>query len=230
MAEKKIITLEHGGFVRVEDVLGSDLTVVNAARVSFGDRSEKLTEKDEKLINYLVKHRHHSPLRHCIVQFHFKAQEFVARQLFKHIVGSDYAFKDTAWNEISLRYVKPQEELWCPTELRKQAPDKKQGSSNELVEDNVILVNECNEFNKQALAFYNKLLDKGVCREQARAFLPVSFFTEWYWTGSLQAIYHLVELRNKPDAQLETRQYAQAIDVLMSELFPVSWRALNETV
>ena len=209
------------------DHMGTDLTVANAARVSFGKTSEmeddpwgppKLKEKDAKLIRYLAKHKHISPFGHCFASFHVKAPVFVARQLVKH--------KFLRWNEISRRYVKDEPEFYQP-KLRAAAKDKKQGSGDPLIlsiqQDEVI-----QQAHIQAVKQYRYLLQTGVCEEQARGILPLSHMTEWYWSGSLDAFADMCNLRCKSDTQAETRQVAQQIDHKMIELFPVSWDALTE--
>lgn len=215
------------GFVSVEDVMGDDASIVNAARVSFGKRIDQIREQDKKLLNYLADHGHTSPFRHCYVRFHIKAPEFVARQWYKHVVGSEYSFKDQPWNEISGRYVQYDMSSWIPDKLRKQSADNKQASIDESVENESTLIEEYKQHVDDAYCFYNKLIESGVCREQARTILPVNFWTEWYWTASLQTIFHFVKLRNDGHAQLEIREYAIAIDDLMLSIFPNGWRALK---
>jgi thymidylate synthase (FAD) len=207
------------------DHMGSDLSVVNAARVSFGKKSEmdtsdvwgppKLKDKDAKLIRYLADHKHISPFGHCFASFHIKAPVFVARQLVKH--------KFLRWNEISRRYVDSEPEFYQPTEWRGRSEDKKQGSEG-VVEVGDVL----EETHGQALVTYQELLNKGVCPEQARMVLPQSMMTEWYWSGSLDAFADMCKLRCKPDTQAETTEVAWEIDCSMVKLFPVSWRALRE--
>jgi len=209
------------------DHMGSDLTVANAARVSFGKTSEmeddpwgppKLKAKDDKLIRYLAKHKHISPFGHCFASFHIKAPVFVARQLVKH--------KFLRWNEISRRYVKDEPEFYQP-KLRAATKDKKQGSGEALIlsiqQDEVI-----RHAHIEAVKQYRYLLQTGVCEEQARGILPLNHMTEWYWSGSLDAFADMCNLRCKPDTQAETRVVAQQIDRKMIELFPVSWDALTE--
>ena len=209
------------------DHMGSDLTVANAARVSFGKTSEmeddpwgppKLKAKDDKLIRYLAKHKHISPFGHCFASFHIKAPVFVARQLVKH--------KFLRWNEISRRYVKDEPEFYQP-KLRAATKDKKQGSGEALIlsiqQDEVI-----RHAHIEAVKQYRYLLQTGVCEEQARGILPLNHMTEWYWSGSLDAFADMWNLRCKPDTQAETRVVAQQIDRKMIELFPVSWDALTE--
>ena len=206
------------------DHMGKDLSVANAARVSFGKKSDldwsdpwsppKLREKDAKLIRYLAKHEHISPFGHCFASFHVKAPVFVARQLVKH--------KFLRWNEISRRYVDSEPELYNPAEWRGRSDDKKQGS------EGVVLGLDIGDINTMCKKTYNRLLSKGVCPEQARMVLPQSMMTEWYWSGSLDAFADMCNLRCKPDTQAETRFVADAISEEMEKLFPVSWEALTK--
>ena len=195
--------------------MGSDLTVVNAARVSFGKKQESFdAEKDSRLIRYLARYRHTSPFGHCFASFHVRAPVFVARQLVKH--------KFLRWNEISRRYVDEEPALYSPDEWRGRSADKKQGSSGK-VRSNANL----HYFNKSALQIYKQLLDEGVCPEQARMVLPQSMMTEWYWSGSLDAFADMCNLRCKPDTQAESREVAELIEDQMMTIFPVSWEALR---
>ena len=196
------------------DHMGSDLSVVNAARVSFGKHSGKYTEEqNNKLIRYLAKHKHISPFGHAFASFHVKAPVFVARQLVKH--------KFLRWNEISRRYVDDEPEFYTPEVWRGRSADKKQGS------EGVVDVGEWGDTNWACLIAYNDLLKQGVAPEQARMVLPQSTMTEWYWSGSLDAFADMCNLRCKPDTQYESRVVAEAIDDKMAELFPVSWEALR---
>ena len=206
--------------------MGDDLDVVDAARVSFGKKSEwdyeesdaysfkqHLKTKDRKLIQYLAKHKHISPFGHCFASFHVRAPVFVARQLVKH--------KFLRWNEISRRYVDSEPEFYVPDTYRGRSLDKKQGSAGKVTVSD-------NGFNEIALTEYEYLLDLGVCPEQARMVLPQSMMTEWYWSGSLDAFADMCKLRCAPDTQAETADVAWGIDLKMIDLFPVSWRALRE--
>ena len=206
------------------DHMGTDLTVANAARVSFGKVSEmeddpwgppKLKKKDDKLIRYLAKHKHISPFGHCFASFHVKAPIFVARQLVKH--------KFLRWNEISRRYVDDEPEFYEPSVWRGRSADKKQGSEGAVHTD------ADPEFvNHTALLVYKDMLEEGVAPEQARMMLPQSTMTEWYWSGSLDAFADMCNLRCKTDTQVETRVVADQISDQMLELFPVSWEALHD--
>ena len=211
------------------DHMGTDLTVANAARVSFGKQSEmdtsdvwgppKLKDKDAKLIRYLAEHKHISPFGHCFASFHIKAPVFVARQLVKH--------KFLRWNEISRRYVDSEPEFYVPAEWRGKSDDKKQGSEGSVDDIRPSLALNMVESSKQD---YEYLLYKGVCPEQARMILPQSMMTEWYWSGSLDAFADMCNLRCKSDTQYETQFVAWSIYYEMKELFPVSWMALTEEI
>jgi thymidylate synthase (FAD) len=215
------------------DHCGSDLTTVNAARVSFGKKSSAvewgwidiedrsgelvaiLNEQDAKLIHYLAKHKHMSPFGHAFASFHVKAPIFVARQLVKH--------KFLRWNEISRRYVDDEPEFYVPDVWRGRSKDKKQGSDG-VVES--ISTQEIDSWNEDSIKYYQFLINDGVAPEQARMVLPQSTLTEWYWSGSLDAFADMCRLRCKDDTQYETRLVADQISVIMKDLFPVSWDAL----
>ena len=210
------------GFIEVIDHLGNDLTVANSARVSFGKRKEIYDKSDERLVHYLAKHKHFSPFRHLVVQFHIKAPEFVTRQLYKHVVGiettSSSITKDHAWNEISQRYV-PVDEFYIPEVWRAQSEDSKQASVGAIYGQE-----EATEAYQKAIQvgkhYYEKLLEMGVAKEQARTLLPLSCYTEFYWTASFQAICNFIELRDKSDAQWEIRQYAIVLKNILHDLYP----------
>ena len=209
--------------------MGNDLTVVNAARVSFGKESEwdyeesdaysfkqHMKARDKKLIQYLANHKHISPFGHCFASFHIKAPVFVARQLVKH--------KFLRWNEVSRRYVDSDPEFYVPSVWRGKSADKKQGSEGSItISDDIV-----EEVYDDTVARYRLLLDIGVCPEQARMVLPQSMMTEWYWSGSLDAFADMCKLRCAPDTQAETAEVAWDIDRTMVKLFPVSWEALRE--
>lgn len=225
--------------VTLIDHMGSDLSVVNAARVSFDKQSEwenqeevdesyygpdsavqpKLSDRDAKLIRYLARHNHWTPFGHAFVSFRIKAPIFVARQLGKHQVG-------LVWNEVSRRYVDSEPEFYIPEVWRKRADNVKQGSSDEAActEEEVYFQGYC----ENALMLYADLINHGICPEQARMVLPQSMLTEWVWSGSLAAFARVCKLRLDPHTQKETRDIAEMIDAEMRRLFPVSWEALME--
>ena len=213
--------------VTLVDKMGSDLTVVNAARVSFGKKKKKFTNADKKLISYLAKHNHWTPFGHCSMQYHISAPVFVARQLVKHQVG-------LVWNEVSRRYVDTEPEFYKPKEWRLKADDKKQGSSDEvckmedewgIIDDpNIAYENMCNNAQRKYMHWVKNL---NICPEQARMVLPQSMMTEWYWTGTLMAFARVCNLRCTDDTQKETRELCYKIGWLARDSFPISWKALR---
>ena len=214
------------GFVEVVDSLGSDLTVVNSARVSFGKRKTTYDDVDRVLVEFLAENKHWSPFRHLVVQFHVKAPEFVMRQWYKHVVGietSSSSFtKDHAWNEISGRYV-PVNDLYEPVNWRKQSKDNRQASEGSI--DDQVSAREVFQKTMSSLFdSYNKLLDLGVAKEQARIMLPLNQYTEVYWTASFQAIMNFIDLRDEPSAQWEIREYAKVIKDMMFKIYPETTR------
>jgi len=225
--------------VTYQQHVGSDITVVNAARVSFGKKSRYyygdeaeiaadfdreweyptfMLNEDVKLINYLAKHNHKSPFNHCFITFHVKAPIFVARQLQKH----EYM----PWNEISRRYVDSEPEFYQPDVWRGRSEDKKQGSDG-VVDVSYKSISALAKHEMWCMKTYKQLLEDGIAPEQARMALPQSMMTEWYWSGSLFAFAKMCSLRLKPDAQYETRLVAEQIEDKMTELFPESWTALR---
>lgn len=213
--------------------MGDDLTICNAARVSFDKKSDwenvigpygtisewVLSNKDEKLIKYLAKHNHWSPFAHTSIQLRVTAPIFVARQLVKHQVGG-------VWNEVSRRYVDDEPTFYFPDKWRKKAENVKQGSSDEEY-NNIGLIKETyNELNILT-ALYDKLIITGLAPEQARMILPQNMMTSWYWTGSLMFFHRVYKQRTDSHAQLETQEVAKQIGDICEQLFPVAWKALN---
>ena len=213
--------------VELIDKMGSDLSVVNAARVSYSKESDwesitpagptpgMLSDRDEKLIKYLATHNHWSPFAHASLQFRIKAPVFVARQLVKHQVG-------LVWNEISRRYVDYEPEFYQPTEWRGRPENSKQGSDGVVHTDEEYYsryVNGCK-------VYYSLLLNQGVAPEQARMVLPQSMMTEWIWSGTLYAFARVCNLRCAKDTQEETRQIADQIHNICNKEFPTSWKYL----
>jgi len=225
--------------VTYEHHVGDDITVVNAARVSFGKKSRYyygdeaeiaadfdreweyptfMLSEDVRLINYLARHHHKSPFNHCFATFHVKAPIFVARQLQKH----EYM----PWNEISRRYVDSEPEFYQPDVWRGRSEDKKQGSDG-VVDVSYKSISALAKHEIWCMKTYKQLLEDGIAPEQARMVLPQSMMTEWYWSGSVHAFAKMCGLRLKPDAQYETRIVAEQIEDKMTELFPESWTALR---
>ena len=215
------------------DHMGTDLTVCNAARVSFDKHHDLLTSGDEKLIGYLAKHDHWTPFSHCTATFRIKAPIFVARQLFKHKVG-------LSENEISRRYVDNVPEFYLPTVWRGKADNKKQGSSGKVekipytnwegnfpIEETIepsVLAKIAYE---AAFKAYKAMIEGGIAPEQARMVLPQAMYTEWYWTGSMSSFARICKLRISDDAQAESRGIADMIDKECIKLWPISWGALR---
>ena len=225
----KIDVLDKG-YIEVVDKLGDDLTPVNAARVSFGSKSETFEEKDRRLSKFLIKHKHFSPFRHQHVMFIIKAPEFVMRQWYKHVVGiettSAHVTKDHAWNEISGRYV-PYDEFYEPTEFRKQSEDNKQASDG-LVDKQAYAKRTWEIGQREAISAYKDLLEMGVAREQARSILPLTVYTKVWWTASFQSIMNFIELRDEPTSQVEIQEYARAVKEVMLETFPETTKLWSE--
>lgn len=235
-----MITVGNKGFVTLIDTMGSDLTVVNAARVSFNKTSSwkedteydgdglltvgySLNDKDKKLINYLAKHNHWTPFAHCQITLHIKAPIPIRTQFFKHKVG----FVE---NEISRRYVDEPPEFFYP-DWSGRPENKKQGAGEKLNLDQrnkAYLV--YSQLMDSARGAYEDLLRFGVAPEQARFVLPQATYTEWYWTGSLAAYARFYKQRSDPHAQAEIQDYAEAIGSIIKPYFPVSWEVLTNTV
>ena len=221
MATNKTFIGDNVGFVELLETFGSDLTVVNAARVSFAKESTTLSTADKKLISYLARNGHISPFFHPQIRFRLKMPIFIAREWFRHTIG-------LARNEVSRRYVDTPPECWTPDGLRARDPRAKQGSKATNIEANDDVMIEFNEFQRGAMEFYKSLMDRGVAPEIARGVLPQSMYTEFIETGSLSAYARICQLRLDPHAQKEIRDYAGLVASLMATAFPVSWEALMQ--
>ena len=208
--------------IKVEyiDNMGTDLTVVNAARVSFNKEKDIFDQSDEKLINYLAKHGHWTPFGHPQISVRVTAPFFVARQAFKHKVG-------LIENEISRRYVDSDPEYFMPEYFRYRAENKKQGSKNEPMESNYLLLDELKKLYTECDRVYKWMLQRGACPEQARMALPIGTMTSWMWTGSLAAFARVYKLRSSEDAQIEIQALADQLHDIISPLYPCSWSALT---
>ncbi|WP_425271762.1 FAD-dependent thymidylate synthase [Paenibacillus protaetiae] len=214
--------------------MGSDLTVVNAARVSYAKQSEELSERDIRLIQFLAREGHTSPFRHAIAQFEIYAPLMVARQWWKYVVGAAH-YEGTgdsleAWNESSRRYITEEPAFYIPQagEWRAKPESSKQGSGEPIAW-------ELGEKHTEALMAYVELgianyeaaLQDGICAEQARLFLPsYGMYVRWYWTASVQSVAHFLSQRLEHDAQKEIQLYAKAVLELIKPLFPVSLEQL----
>ena len=212
----------NGTMMKVEliDRMGTDLSVVNAARVSYSKTKTSVDVKDEKLIKFLAEHEHWSPFAHASMQFRIKAPIFVARQLVKHQVG-------LVWNEVSRRYVDFPPEIYKPEAWRGRPVNSKQGSDG-TVELGQTIDHNLETTMESCLILYNTMIQKGVAPEQARMVLPQSMMTEWYWSGTVYAFARVCNLRCKPDTQKETQDVANMIDKLADEAFPYCWKYLRK--
>jgi len=212
------------GYVRVVDVMGSDLSVVNAARVSYNKESPEFTERDSRLLRYLWENDHTSPFRHASICYEVYAPLLVARQWWKYAVASSHIDDQNGWNESSRRYITEDEEFYLPKphEWRLAPEDSKQGSGQPMDELegfwwSVALA----QYYEQAQNFYERAINEWVAPEQARLFLPAyGMYVRWRWTTSLQGVIHFLQQRMEHDAQFEIRQYAEAVREITADKFP----------
>jgi thymidylate synthase (FAD) len=219
VAEGTIQVLDHG-FVRLDDAMADDLSVVNAARVSFARRKEEMDEGDGGLIRFLMRERHGTPFEHNAFRFHVRAPLFVAREWFRHRIGS--------YNEFSMRYAKATDEFYVPDLEDVRSQVGKPGSySFETVPEEVAQATreELASVYSNAYAAYERLVEMGVARELARAVMPVGAYTEFYWTVNARALMNFVSLRAAETAQREIRRYADAVELLFAERMPVTYEA-----
>ncbi len=220
MNNKPIYVLnDEVGFVQLIQSVGDDTGIVNSARVSFGKKIDSIEDKDRKLIKYLLEHDHGTPFEHNSITFLVKAPIFIARQHFRHRISS--------FNEISGRYVEVKEEFYIPKEFRQQSTNNRQASieGNELEHEKANLI--YTKTVKESFENYKQLLALGVAREQARGVLPLTTYTEYYWTCNLRALLHFIKLRDHENAQWEIQQYAKAMKEIAKEIFPETFKILT---
>jgi thymidylate synthase (FAD) len=214
--------LDHG-FVRLDGALADDLSVVNGARVSFARRKEEMDASDEGLIRFLMRDRHGSPFEHNAFRFHVRCPIFVAREWFRHRIGS--------FNEFSLRYAKATDDFYVPEAADVRTQVGKPGAYRfEPVDDELAETTreELRAVYEQAYETYARLVEQGVARELARSVLPVGAYTQFYWTVNARALMNFVSLRNSEFAQLEIRRYAEAVEAFFAQLMPVTHEAFLE--
>ena len=204
--------------VELLNKMGTDLSVVNAARVSYAKVKDKFEATDERLIKYLAEHNHWSPFAHTFLSFRIEAPIFVARQLVKHQIG-------LVWNEESRRYIDDTPKIHKIKQWREKPKNSKQGSGGQIVIDDK-LFNEIQSHTSNSVYLYNKLIQANVAPEQARAVLPLNTYTNWIWSGTLYAFARVCKLRLDDHAQKETRDIAQAIHTCCNDCFPISWKYL----
>jgi len=217
--------LDHG-YVKMVSSMGTDIDVVNAARVSFDKEVEELGDRDKKLIEFLVKHKHDSTLRHCVMTLEVYAPLMVARQWYKHAVASSHIDDQLGWNESSRRYVTENEEFYVPDAdmWRSASTDKKQGSGEPIdINTGVKYTQTLNQMIRYYSLIYRQALKDGLAPEQARLLLPAyAMYVRWRWTASLNALLHFISLRYASDAQYEIREYAKAVYEEVKERFPIT--------
>lgn len=231
-----MINVLDKGYVRLVDTLGSDLTVVNAARVSYAKESKDLSDKDVRLINFLAREDHTSPFRHAMLQFELYAPLMVARQWWKYIVGSSHqeAIGDSlnAWNESSRRYITEEAEFYIPEkdQWRSIPENSKQGSGPPIEwELGQEYTDKLMAYADEGLKLYEEAMEDGICAEQARLFLPAyGMYVRWYWTASLQSVAHFIQQRIESDAQKEIQDYAKAVLELSKQAYPIALASLFE--
>ena len=226
-----ISVLDHG-YIKLVNNMGSDLDVVNAARVSFDKEVSSLGDKDINLINFLVRDKHDSTLRHCVMTFEVYAPLMVARQWYKHNVASSMLDDQLGWNESSRRYVTEKEEFYIPTvaQWRSAPENRKQGSGKPVsAETGAKCLQRLRASVERGIHDYQDALKDGVAPEQARLLLPAyAMYVRWRWTASLNALLHFISLRDKEDSQYEIQEYAKAINSMVQEHYPITARAWNE--
>ena len=212
--------------------MGSDLDVVNSARVSFDKEVSNLSDNDTKLINFLVKHKHDSTLRHCVMTFEVYAPLMVARQWWKHHIGATMIDEQDGWNESSRRYITEKEEFYIPgaLEWRSVPENRKQGSGDAVPADiGAKYLQRLRASVERGMLDYRQALDDGIAPEQARLLLPAyAMYVRWRWTVSLNGVLHFISLRDKQDAQYEIREYAKAINTIIHQIYPITTAAWNE--
>lgn len=216
------------GYVILHDVMGSDHTVANAARVSYDKRTDEMTDGDRRLIDFLAREGHTSPFRHTTLQFEVYAPLMVARQHWKYVVGSDHTMD--AWNESSRRYITEEPAFYVPdpSEWRSKPESSKQGSGANLsVDKGERWTYELEQFIDFGERLYSEAMGEGVAPEQARLFLPAyGMYVRYYWTASLQSVAHFLAQRLEHDSQYEIQEYAKAVAKLTREKFPYALDAL----
>lgn len=226
----EMINVLDRGYVRLTNVMGSDLSVVNSARVSYDKESTELSEKDVRLIRFLAREGHTSPFRHATLQFEMYAPLMVARQHWKYVVGSDHTMD--AWNESSRRYVTEEPAFYIPNKNEwRTAPENSKQGSGEPVEKAVGMTatNELMKYVDKGLSLYEDAMEAGICAEQARLFLPAyGMYVRYYWTASLQSVAHFLQQRLAHDSQVEIQAYAKAVKELVTPHFPVSIEELTK--
>lgn len=225
------INVLDNGYVRLVDTLGNDLSIVNAARVSYDKESEEFSSNDGKLLKFLIKEGHTSPFRHAALTFEIYAPLFVARQWWKYAVASTHIDDQNGWNESSRRYITEEEQFYIPSasSWRSKPENSKQGSGEPIhFEEGAYFTNKLNDLIVDSTKLYHEAMDANIAPEIARLFLPAySMYVRWRWTVSLQGILTFLDQRLEHDAQWEIQKYAVAVKDLSNESFPETFKAFN---
>lgn len=225
------IPVLDSGYVRLVKVNGTELDIVNAARLSYDNSSEELTDKDKGLIDFLVRENHTSPFRHVGLSLEFKAPLMVARQHWRHIIGASLIEEGTPYSELSRRYVRGNNDFYFPSEWRTAPANSKQGSGVSISDQETVEhINELYEdFIEYSSTLYERLINLGVAPEEARLVLPANAqYTKYQWSPSLHALMNFVALRSANDTQYETRQYSYAVEQIVGRNFPISWKSFTD--
>lgn len=231
VSPESMVRVLDNGYVILHDVLGSDLTVVNAARVSYNRKKDTMEDKDYRLLRYMAKHRHQSPFYHPKLQFEVKAPLMIARQWWRHVVDSTHTMEQAGWNELSRRYVSEELEFYVPGKDAWRQPSSVNKQASAGLADGAVgaaMARELEALTTAAVSLYQRALDAGIAAEQARLFLPANaLYTSWYWTASLWSVWNFCSLRVSEEAQGEIQEYARAVLTLAEPRFPESFRALS---
>ena len=217
------------GYIELINSMGNDLDIVNDARASYDKVSEEWTEKDEKLLRYLINHEHWSPFRGVVFKFRVKAPLYICRQWWKHVIASNHNDEQLGWNEQSFRYVDMSDkaDFYVPSGFRKQDKKNKQSSTGEFnTEEQKILYESYADSVTESFINYQLMITQGVCREQARGVLPTSIYTTWVWTTSLQALVNFLQLRLGKGAQDEITAYAKCLVNVVKDVTPYTYKYL----
>lgn len=228
--QDNLIEVLDKGYVRLVDYMGSDLSIVNAARASFAKESKEMSTSDARLLDFLIRENHMSPFRHAFLTFEFKAPLMVARQHWKYVVGSDHTMD--SWNESSRRYLSMEPEFYIPDadHWRLAAENKKQGSAGLAGPwTGALLTTELNNLVTKCESIYNMAIEQGIAPEQARLFLPAyGMYVVYRWSCSLQSLCLFLNQRLAEDSQFEIQEYAKAVHSLSESKFPISISRLVE--
>lgn len=213
--------------IEILNIMGSDLTIVNDAKASYNNEAKEFTEKEEKLLSFLIINKHMSPFRGSILKLRITAPLYICRQWWKHIIGSNHASDQIAWNETSYRYKKFKNVYYIPEKLRKQSSNNKQGSEDFNSFDSKAstqFLERYEQICQESFNLYHNMIEQGIAKEQARGILPQCIYTTWIWTTSLQALLNFIELRKATEAQYEIHEYSKILEEIVKNNFPYTFK------